>query len=191
MSKIILNVIASVTSDGSIGDSTTNSLIYRNKEDMEYFREQTLGSNIIMGRKTWESLPVKPLRGRTNIIVSSTLDVNKETRRLLEKEKSSVLVFKTLEEAIDYVKDKSETYIIGGASIYKKVRDLFDNKECNIGSLMYHLSVWKNENLTGDVKFPYIDDILNADYFFSDSLDVQDFSEHVLYKSKFTNNSIE
>lgn len=188
MSKINLNIIASVTIDGSIGDSTTNSLIYRNKEDMEYFREQTLGSNIIMGRKTWESLPVKPLRDRTNIIVSTTLDVNEETKRLLEKEKSSVLVFETLEEAIDYVNGKSETYIVGGASIYKKVRDLFNSKKCNIGSLMYHLSIWKNENLTGDVKFPYIEETFDSDK--ADSFDLRDFSEHVLYKCKYTHKSI-
>lgn len=39
-------------------------------EDLEHYKETTLGSPVIMGRRTWESLPVTPLPGRANIIIS-------------------------------------------------------------------------------------------------------------------------
>ncbi len=65
-----LALIASVARNGCIGQG--GDLLWREPEDMRYFRRQTLGCPVIMGRKTWDSLPerFRPLPGRDNIVVT-------------------------------------------------------------------------------------------------------------------------
>ena len=65
-----LALIASVARNGSIGSD--NTLVWHEPEDQRWFRRQTMGCPVIMGRKTWDSLPVRfrPLPGRCNIVVS-------------------------------------------------------------------------------------------------------------------------
>ena len=128
-----VNVIASVTKDGSIGDSQSNDLLKTSKEDFEIFKGLTEGNTVIMGRKTWESLPNKPLPNRLNIIVSSTLE-----------NQSDAFVVSTLERAIDLSYGK--IFIIGGAQLYAEAFKYNPN---------LILSEWDDETLTGDVKFPY------------------------------------
>ena len=67
---IPLALIASVARNGSIGSD--NGLAWHEPEDQRWFRRQTLGCPVIMGRKTWDSLPARfrPLPGRSNIVVS-------------------------------------------------------------------------------------------------------------------------
>ena len=130
----VINVIASVTKDGSIGNSETNSLIYRNKSDMNLFRSTTKGATIIMGANTWRSLPVKPLRGRNNVVISSSI-----------KEGPDFKVYNSLEEALEKI--KGYIFIIGGASLYGKIQEL------DI-PVKYYFSEWDDERLTGDIKFP-------------------------------------
>lgn len=65
-----LSLIASVARDGAIGRG--NQLLWHEKEDQRHFRATTQGHPVVMGRKTWESLPAKfrPLPGRRNVVVS-------------------------------------------------------------------------------------------------------------------------
>jgi dihydrofolate reductase len=67
---IPLVLIASVARNGSIGSD--NGLVWREPEDQRWFRRQTLGCPVLMGRKTWDSLPARfrPLPGRANIVVT-------------------------------------------------------------------------------------------------------------------------
>lgn len=69
-SEQILSLIAAVAANGAIGRD--NGLLWQLPEDMAYFRQTTLGQPVIMGRKTWESLPprFRPLPGRLNVVVS-------------------------------------------------------------------------------------------------------------------------
>ena len=93
-------------------------------EDLKFFRTQTEGHPVIMGRKTFESLR-KPLPNRTNIVVTSQPD--------LFKDNTEVRVSDSLENAIKYAETLDETvYLIGGESIYKEAldKDLVD--ECYI-----------------------------------------------------------
>lgn len=84
-------------------------------EDLQFFKSVTINPGItsvlVMGRKTWESLPMKPLALRTNVVISST------------PQEGADYTFKSVEEAIWFFKDtpSCEIYIIGGASIYKEV----------------------------------------------------------------------
>ena len=67
-----LALIASVARNGSIGQG--DQLVWQEPEDQRWFRRQTMGCPVIMGRKTWGSLPArfKPLPGRRNIVVTHT-----------------------------------------------------------------------------------------------------------------------
>ena len=69
----MISLIAAVASNRAIGKG--NQLLWHLPEDMRYFRETTRGKPVIMGRRTWESLPdaFRPLPGRHNIVVSRNL----------------------------------------------------------------------------------------------------------------------
>jgi len=69
-----LNIIFARAANGVIGKD--NTLPWRLPEDMAHFKRTTLGSPVIMGRKTWDSLPPKfrPLPGRQNIVVTRQPD---------------------------------------------------------------------------------------------------------------------
>ena len=78
-------------------------------EDLKNFKKLTTGHTIIMGRKTWDSLPVKPLPDRRNIVISHTPQTDVES-------------YTSIESCIDSLsndKEISNVYIIGGMSIYK------------------------------------------------------------------------
>jgi thymidylate synthase len=66
-----MNIIFSIDSEG--GYSKNNALPWASKEDMKHFKDKTIHQVVIMGRKTWESLPKKPLPDRINIVLSTTL----------------------------------------------------------------------------------------------------------------------
>ncbi|MEK6857934.1 MAG: dihydrofolate reductase [Nanoarchaeota archaeon] len=99
-------------------------------EDLKRFRELTLNYPVIMGRKTYESIPEKfrPLKNRLNIIISRNLEYKQEGAH----------VFHTLEAAVSclecgFVKqegiDFSLVYIIGGESVFKKALSIADRLE--------------------------------------------------------------
>jgi len=100
-------------------------LPWRLKSDLQLFKALTLGKPIIMGRKTWDSLPLKPLPGRTNIVLSR--DGSFEPKK--------ALVCETLNEALQIAREQAEedgadeVCIIGGASIvqaaFPKARRLY------------------------------------------------------------------
>lgn len=64
----MLHAIWAQNEAGIIGDGAT--MPWHVPEDLKHFKEKTLGADVIMGRKTWESLPKTPLPGRRNIIIS-------------------------------------------------------------------------------------------------------------------------
>lgn len=92
--------------NGGIGKD--GQLPWHISEDLKNFKKITLGSTIIMGRKTWDSLPFKPLPKRRNIVLSNS-DI------------SNIEVYHNVENCIETLKKESisKIFIIGGASIYK------------------------------------------------------------------------
>ena len=103
-----VSLIAAVARNRAIGKD--NQLLWNLPEDMKHFRETTRGKPVIMGRKTWESLPEKfrPLPGRQNIVVS---------RNPAYKAHGAALAG-TLESALALVGGAEETFIIGGEQLY-------------------------------------------------------------------------
>lgn len=103
-----LNAIAAISQDGGIGYK--NDLLYRNKEDLQKFKEHTLNCLVVMGRKTCESLPQgKPLPGRVNIVL---------TRDPLFKRKGFI-VFHDLPKFFNFIYGSNNmVWVIGGGQIY-------------------------------------------------------------------------
>ena len=101
-----INIIACLAQDGGIGYK--NQLLFHIKEDMERFRTLTMGNTIIMGRKTYESLPKGALPNRRNIVISH------QHLNLEECE-----VYPSIEEALKHCQD-DQIFVIGGASIYEQ-----------------------------------------------------------------------
>ena len=100
-----LKLIVAIGKDGAIGKQ--GSLIWRIPSDLKRFKSLTLGHPVIMGRKTWESLPKRPLPGRKNIVLTRQKDFNAE----------GAYRAGSIEEAIAIA--GGEAFIIGGAEIYK------------------------------------------------------------------------
>ena len=116
MSKPILALIAACARGGVIG--VENRLPWHLPEDMKFFREATRGKPVIMGRKTWESLPdaFRPLPGRLNIVVSRNPDFHA----------AGGTVVGSLADALTAAGDAETAFVIGGAELYRQALPLAD-----------------------------------------------------------------
>jgi len=146
------------------------------KEDMVRFRKLTNGWPCIMGRKTWESLPKKPLPGRLNLIISSSVPLNE----LCPQEPQNVMVFPSLSAAIEYCGSYEKIFICGGETIYRQALALADKIELTVIHRQYE----------GDTFFPEID----TRWTITNTEDFDDFSFITYTKNKrngLVNNTIE
>lgn len=112
-------IIAAVASDGSIGKN--GQLAFHISEDLKRFKALTMGHTVIMGRKTFESLPKGALPNRRNIVITRNPEASfpgAETAR-------------SVEEALAMARTAGETeaFIIGGAQIYAQTLPLADRLE--------------------------------------------------------------
>ena len=104
----MLSIIACISqTNRAIGYQ--NRLLYHIKSDLTRFRELTTGHAIIMGRKTYESLPNGALPHRRNIVVSRSM-----------KEMEGCEVYPNLDAALKAAESPQEIFIIGGESIYRQ-----------------------------------------------------------------------
>ena len=103
-----LHLIFARSTNGVIGKN--NTLPWHLPEDMAHFKRTTMGCPVIMGRKTWDSLPPKfrPLPGRINVVVT----------RQAHWQASGALRAHSLIEALALCADNSDAWVIGGAEIY-------------------------------------------------------------------------
>ena len=104
-------ISAIVAVDNNWGIGFNGDLLEHIPEDLKYFKKLTENNVVIMGRKTWDSLPKKPLPNRLNIVITSNPRENKDNVK-----------FMTLDEAIAYaiVCRPKHVFIIGGGIIYEK-----------------------------------------------------------------------
>ena len=100
-----MNLIVAIGEDGAIGKN--GDLIWKIPADLKRFKLLTTGHPVIMGRKTWDSLPKKPLPGRRNIILTRQKDFQVPEAETVD----------SIEKAISVTQD-DEPFIIGGAEIY-------------------------------------------------------------------------
>ena len=132
-----MNAIVSVTRDWGIG--LKGALLVRNKADMHRFVELTMGGTVLMGRKTLESFPGGPLKGRRNVVLSRDPLYSPEGAEC----------YRCVDDALAAVaaEDPDKVWLIGGASIYAALID-----ECT------KADVTKNDVvLPADAFFPNLD----------------------------------
>jgi dihydrofolate reductase len=104
----MISIIAAISKNYVLGKE--NKLLWHLPKDFKFFKETTLGHPIIMGRKTFESLP-KALPGRTNVVVTGDRNYVKE----------GAVVTHSLEDAIKVgLSENKEVFICGGGQIYKE-----------------------------------------------------------------------
>ena len=105
-------ILVAVSPEGIIGKN--NSIPWHYSADLKRFKRLTTGNTVIMGRKTWESLPLKPLPNRRNIVI---------TRSSIEE----IDCFRSIDDALQTC--EGDVWFIGGAGIYEeamKKADLID-----------------------------------------------------------------
>lgn len=117
MSEII--IIAAVAKNRVIGKD--NTLIWSIPEDMAHFKTLTAGQTVVMGRKTWESLPprFRPLPGRRNIVISRQADYAAPGAEVAD----------SLDNALQLASTANSVFIIGGEQIYKQAMAAADRLE--------------------------------------------------------------
>ena len=109
----MISIIAAVAKNRAIGFQ--NKLIYWLPNDLKRFKALTTGHTIIMGRKTFDSLPKGALPNRRNVVISRT-----------QRELPGCDVYSSLDEALAHCSSDEDIYIIGGASIYEQALPLAD-----------------------------------------------------------------
>ena len=127
----MITIIAACSKNWAIGKD--NKLLWKLSEDLKRFKSLTIGRNVVMGRKTYESIG-KPLPNRTNIVL---------TKDPLFKV-DGVLVFDNIEEVLS---NFDEIVVIGGGEIYKQFIDKADAIELTL----------IDKEFEGDSFFPQID----------------------------------
>jgi len=127
-----LSLIAALAENGTIGKD--NELPWHLPDDFKWFRQNTLGKPVIMGRRTWESIGSKPLPGRKNIVVT----------RSPSSPVAGVEMAFNLQRAVELAGREDEAVIIGGARLYADALPITD--------LMYLTRV--HAEIEGDTVFP-------------------------------------
>ena len=156
-----ISMIAAVGKNLELGRG--NDLIWHFKEDMKFFREQTMGKPIVMGYNTLISLP-KLLPGRLHIVLSSkNLNLG-----------DGVVVVHSMDELLEEVMKYPEVMVIGGASIYKQMIDYSDK--------MYLTEI--DDEAFADVYFPSFNKNEWDCSLISEHIDNDIKFNHVLYKRK-------
>lgn len=128
----MFSLIVAATKDGVIGKN--GDLPWRIPSDLSYFKRMTMGKKMIMGRRTFESLPGM-LKGRELIVL---------TRSEEYKVPDGVKLIHSLEDVLDYENLDEEVFIIGGGEIFRKFIP-----KC---SKLY--ITWVNRSFEGDTYFP-------------------------------------
>ena len=152
-----VTMIAAVGKNLELGRN--NDLIWRFKEDMKFFREQTMGKPMVMGYNTFLSLPGL-LPGRKHIVLSfEKIDLGKD-----------VEVVTSMDELLDKIVEYPEVMIIGGASIYKQMLEYSNKliltevdaeaKDADVYFPKFNKKDWTKEVLSeqeeNDIKFKHL-----------------------------------
>lgn len=159
-----LTIIAAVSINNVIGNN--NKLIWKLSNDLKRFKNLTTNHSVIMGRKTFETLP-NPLPDRDNIVI--TRDTNYS--------KPNIQVCSSIEDAINLTKTDTQPFIIGGGEIYTQTINIVDKIELTR----------VHEEFDGDAYFPEIPldifELINEENYNSDLENEFDYS-YLTYKKR-------
>jgi len=138
MTEIV--IIAAVARNRVIGKD--NTLIWNIPDDMAHFKALTTGQTVIMGRKTWESLPprFRPLPGRRNIVISRQTGYAAPGAELAD----------SLESALALAAGSATAFVIGGEQIYRQAMAIADRLEITEVDLEPEGDAWFPEIPSGE-----------------------------------------
>jgi len=131
----MISIIAAISDDLGIGKD--NELLWHISDDLKRFKKLTTGKTVLMGKRTWESLPLRPLPGRRNIVLT---DKPGECFDCSETAYS-------IDEALEKCAGDEEVFVIGGGSVYRQFMP--------IAQKLYITHVHRNKE--ADTYFPVID----------------------------------
>ena len=161
-------IAAIVAVDNNWGIGFNGSLLEPIPADLKRFKKLTENKIVIMGRKTWDSLPKKPLPDRLNIVIS--------------REPKAVITESVIRMGLDEIKTRLSTatdnenwFIIGGGEIYKELLPFCDT--------LYITKIYK-EHKNVDTYFPNIDNLTNWNLFEESEINThKDFHyQYLVYK---------
>lgn len=148
----MISAIVAVDNDWGIGFN--GDLLEHIPADLKHFKELTLGNIIVMGRKTWDSLPKKPLSNRHNVIISSTLPSTQFPQIITNMEIPVTII--TLDDFINGGRPlkkrqyPTDVFVIGGGQIYEELLPYCER--------VYVTKIFKDhENI--DTYFPNLDEL--------------------------------
>jgi dihydrofolate reductase len=160
-----ISIIVAVASNYAIGKD--NQLLWHISEDMKWFKRITEGHHVVMGKKTYYSLPKRPLPGRVNIVLTDIPGEQIEGCQMAY----------SIDDVLNLCSNTQENFIIGGGSVY---RQFF-----SIAQKLYITHV--HASFDADVFFPEIDlntwEIIEVDDRKADEKNKYDYS-FVTYKRR-------
>jgi dihydrofolate reductase len=131
----MISIIVAIAENYAIGKN--NDLLWHIPEDMKRFKRLTTGHTIVMGKKTFESLPKRPLPNRVNIVITDNPEDHFDGCKMAF----------SIEDAFHKLDQSDENFIIGGASVYRQFLPF-----------VHRLYItWVHKTFDGDVFFPEID----------------------------------
>ena len=132
-------ISAIVAVDNNWGIGFNGDLLEHIPEDLKYFKQLTTGNTVIMGRKTWDSLPNKPLPNRTNIVITNNTNMEGQAEFM---DLTDVMLY--------FIYNKNDDiFIIGGGKIYEELLPM-----CN---RIYVTKIFKDHDQV-DTYFPNLDE---------------------------------
>lgn len=131
----MISIIVAIAKNYAIGKD--NDLLWHLPDDLRRFKRLTSGQCVVMGKKTWESLPVRPLPGRKNIILTDNPE---------DCFDCSHTAF-SIDDALGKCAGTDEVFIIGGGSVYRQFMD--------VANRLY--ITWVDKDYEADTFFPEID----------------------------------
>jgi len=133
----MISIIVAIAQNGAIGKN--NDLLWHISDDLKRFKAITSEHTVVMGTKTYESLPFKPLPKRKNIVITRNRNLHVE----------GCTMANSIEEIVtEYATSEDEIFVIGGANIYEQFLPF--------ASKLY--ITWVYKDFEGDVFFPNIDE---------------------------------
>jgi len=161
----MITIIAAACQNNALGKN--NKLIWHLSDDLKRFKKLTLGGYIIMGRKTFESLP-GILPERQHIVITRNPEFQAE----------GIVVVQSLEQALDLIPSDKEAFVVGGGEIYKQAIDIADKIEL---TRVHH-------QFEADTFFPEIDlskwELTDSEFHPKDKKHLYDFTFETYVRKK-------
>ena len=153
----MITIIVAIARNNAIGRN--NDLLWHLPADLKRFKLITSGHCVLMGKRTWESLPVKPLPGRKNVVLTDDPDDCFDCS----------FTARSIEQALEECRDCEEVFVIGGGMVYNQFMELADRLLITVVDKDYEAdtffpeidtAVWEQAEVEG----PWYDDTNDFHY---------------------------